>query len=463
MDYQTAVRTFETARTPSNGKPLQNNTRLFMNSDGSLAVVLHGTTVVQINKDDTFSLATGGWKTPTTLDRIRGFSPAKLFSDKGEWYVRTVPNPKDPRPERYERTIPKPFEAQDPGPEPVKSDEGCIAGSSTAEPYSEYEPVYDWEWRTPPPPQIYISNRYYPDGSGPRRMAHISGIERIFYGESSNRWGERDEWWGLMIGRVGHYEVRDRAEIDGKWVEYKQCPHCKAFDAIHQHWSNMMNGCGWGRTRFLGYKIQQEILAQFGTMDAWKDAYQTEGRARRAYLKADREWDDRNRVVFFDGITVNSDGYVPRLRASGPSPAKLRRHEVKVEKIKKKIDKYLDGYIAALTEGMPMPSSGDCWYCCMRTNVDSSGKRVEPGSGITWGDIGDTTHLLDHMRERYYVPSLAVNALRERGYKDVGIYMFLEMKPEEGTMGGERGRYDSVKRDIRNYLRRRLLPEAPSS
>ena len=34
-------------------------------------------------------------------------------------------------------------------------------------------------------------------------------------------------------------------------------------------------------------------------------------------------------------------------------------------------------------------------------------------------------HLFQHMKDRYYVPRLAVNALRERGYQDVGIYIWL--------------------------------------
>jgi hypothetical protein len=176
-------------------------------------------------------------------------------------------------------------------------------------------------------------------------------------------------------------------------------------------------------------------------------------------------WEERNRVAFYDGITVDSDGYAPRLREKGPSPAKLRRHETAVAKMKKRIDKYVDGFIEALRKGMPMPSGADCWHCALH---DSDGK--------TWGDMGNHSHLVSHMSERYYVPTLAVNALRERGYKDVGIYMLLDMDPvrpshgEEparmigtGKMGKPEGNYDGVKRDLVKYMRKRLVPTAPTA
>ena len=134
--------------------------------------------------------------------------------------------------------------------------------------------------------------------------------------------------------------------------------------------------------------------------------------------------------------------------------------------MKKRIDKYVNGFIVELKKGtMPMPSGGDCWYCSLRTD-----------GGVPMGDSMQTLHsdgsltrevniyhLLSHMSERYYVPSLAVNALRERGYKDVGIYMWLDMDQDAGTMGKPGGRYDGVKRDLVKYMSKRLIPAAPTS
>jgi len=114
-----------------------------------------------------------------------------------------------------------------------------------------------------------------------------------------------------------------------------------------------------------------------------------------------------------------------------------------------------------------LPSGGDCWFCVMRTNVDENDEHVpmQPDArGVTLGDAsGDPAdHLMQHIEDRYYVPSLAVNALREAGYKDVGVYLWLDMDPENGTMGKPDGRYDSVKRDIKKYMVKRMVPKAPT-
>ena len=224
-----------------------------------------------------------------------------------------------------------------------------------------------------------------------------------------------------------------------------------------------MHGPRWGGRRFdgphRGYKTYAAMMESFGSQEAWQEAYIIDFRARRDYLKADREWDQRNRVPFYDGIKVDSEGYAPRLREKGPSPAKLRRHEAAVAKMRKRIDKFVAGYIEALKKGMPMPSGGDCWYCLMRASNES-------GQSGNFGDMAGSDHLLEHFKDRYYVPSLAVNALRERGYKDVGIYMWLDMNQDTQTMGGrDQGAkaYDTVRRDLRKFLQKRLIPTAPTS
>ena len=70
------------------------------------------------------------------------------------------------------------------------------------------------------------------------------------------------------------------------------------------------------------------------------------------------------------------------------------------------------------------------------------------------GDITENhSHLFTHMEERYYVPSLAVNAMRENAkLTETGIYLWLDMNPGPeggGTMGGKptgSKPYDNVKR-----------------
>jgi hypothetical protein len=64
--------------------------------------------------------------------------------------------------------------------------------------------------------------------------------------------------------------------------------------------------------------------------------------------------------------------------------------------------RYCDEFVKALQDGkVEEPSGGDCWYCCMRTE-----------DGKTMGDISKSDHLKKHMLEKYYVPSLLMNAIQ---------------------------------------------------
>ena len=86
---------------------------------------------------------------------------------------------------------------------------------------------------------------------------------------------------------------------------------------------------------------------------------------------------------------------------------------------------------------LPAPSGGDCWCCSMKNE-----------KGICLGDLSDNNqHLLDHMKERYYVPSLLVNAIKEKGYNPSFINPW-------GGLGGSR---DTYSRSLRDFLKKRLL------
>lgn len=144
---------------------------------------------------------------------------------------------------------------------------------------------------------------------------------------------------------------------------------------------------------------------------------------------------------FFDGVQVDCYGKV-----LNPLPEKDQSEVDDFnKKTTKEIKKFVANYMDELVlNGLPMPSGGDCWGCL--------------------GMIGDDKdHLFQHMEEQYFVPSLAVNALRERGYQDAGIYYFLDMQPEENRMGGRSTQYgtrvsvDTVKRALTKYMRNRLI------
>jgi hypothetical protein len=460
------------ARNKSAGRKLANNTRLYEHTDGSFGITLHGTEVVTVNTDGTWTLRSGGWQTPTTLDRIRRYSPVnwKLFSERGEWFMRLAPNPNDPHPERVEREIPKPYDATDPGDEPVKSTEGCVAGQTVAtEHVGELVEIYRREMREHDVIQgDVVSKGFSDDGRYDRVNVKRTWTDHVYIGQKSEQHGWDEGWANLPDNRSGH--SRQFVNEDGEKVTYVQCVHCKEFDAEHETWRYRMYGDRWGRKfdQQTGYATYAAMMERFhNDKDLWQQAYIEDFRARREYLKAAREWDERNRIPFYDGVVIDSEGYTPRLREKGPSPAKLRRHEAAVAKLKKRIDKYVDGFIAELKKGtMPMPSEGDCWYCSMFNatppNTDAT-RLYKRGTTVEPGDTMGNEHLLSHMEERYYVPSLAVNALRERGYKDIGVAVWLDMDMDAKTMGKPRGHYDSVRRDIRRYLSKRLIPQAPTS
>jgi hypothetical protein len=73
----------------------------------------------------------------------------------------------------------------------------------------------------------------------------------------------------------------------------------------------------------------------------------------------------------------------------------------KTKALKRKINAYAKGFITALYAGeVEKPGAGDCLYCQMHTD-----------DGQSLGDATkDKEHLLSHIEEKYYVPSLLYNA-----------------------------------------------------
>ena len=199
--------------------------------------------------------------------------------------------------------------------------------------------------------------------------------------------------------------------------------------------------------------IQQESIVRVADNSGAKRALVTRvlGGTRRRYA-------GRCRTV---GVTRSRRGI--RIAANGtilnpPDPKlELRKAEAEV-KMRKRIDTFLDGYMKELAEGMPVPSGGDCWGCSM---FERAGHH-------------DNDHLLSHLTERYYVPTMLWNAMKERGYRDVNVVMgmFLDVTAfNEGTQRVRR-EWNSTEPDKRQlsefrrvlgkYLRKRLIPTVAS-
>lgn len=86
MNYNEAKALFSTARNKSNGKPLENNTRLVETTNG-YGIKLHNTIVVDIKSNGNYVLNTGGWYTKTTKERINSYFPFNLYTRKRIWYI----------------------------------------------------------------------------------------------------------------------------------------------------------------------------------------------------------------------------------------------------------------------------------------------------------------------------------------------------------------------------------------
>jgi len=95
MRYEEAIALMKTAKNPSKGKPIANNTRLHSCLDGSFEIKLHGHPIITIHPNH-ISLDSCGHKTMTTKARLNTFSPVGIYviQRNYEWYV-TVPTFED--------------------------------------------------------------------------------------------------------------------------------------------------------------------------------------------------------------------------------------------------------------------------------------------------------------------------------------------------------------------------------
>lgn len=147
--------------------------------------------------------------------------------------------------------------------------------------------------------------------------------------------------------------------------------------------------------------------------------------------------------VFADGIRFYLDGTV---KGEGEDP------KVYV-KLNKDINKYVKGFMTALiNKKIGLPTKGDCWDCSLKDK-----------NGRTMGDMkkftpGEDNHIISHFKEKYYVPSLLINAMEEFGSSQiakscVGYWM--------GAHNQDVGSFvdfvkEEVAKNLKRYLKRRL-------
>lgn len=136
-------------------------------------------------------------------------------------------------------------------------------------------------------------------------------------------------------------------------------------------------------------------------------------------------------VPYFDGMIL------PDAFEHPPSDVAEKEKELRC-----KVRKYCTGFSAWVRAGNLPPlrelPGGDCWYCAFR----------EVKTRAPLGECAkDTEHILSHIEEEYYVPSLLLRAMEVRR-PPLGVSLFWN-----GMREGERDFFLSDgMRDLRRYL-----------
>ena len=143
--------------------------------------------------------------------------------------------------------------------------------------------------------------------------------------------------------------------------------------------------------------------------------------------------------LYKDGVTVWPDG---RIKGQGTESDKTKQ-----AKLRKRILAYSRTFAAKVVAGdVPLPGAGDCWYCGMHT--------VEDGKPL--GDsFHNVDHLMAHMTESYFVPSLVFNAFESRG-QSIAMKSSLYAKCSGDSKGDWRLSYfqAATAKAIRGYMYR---------
>jgi hypothetical protein len=72
---------------PRSERGMKSVNRIVRRDEKTIALHMHATDVVTWKDDGTTVLDSGGWKTPTTKERIQDFAAVRIVQARGEWYI----------------------------------------------------------------------------------------------------------------------------------------------------------------------------------------------------------------------------------------------------------------------------------------------------------------------------------------------------------------------------------------
>lgn len=107
---------------------------------------------------------------------------------------------------------------------------------------------------------------------------------------------------------------------------------------------------------------------------------------------------DNNKKIygFAEGMKINLNTG----KVEGAQSVKEMKATVK---LRKDVNKYCKAFIEELFKGnVKAPSNGDCWDCLL-----------ESENGKTLGQLSGSDHIKQHIKEKYYVPSLLARAVED--------------------------------------------------
>ena len=141
---------------------------------------------------------------------------------------------------------------------------------------------------------------------------------------------------------------------------------------------------------------------------------------------------NKDTFVFEDGIMI--DLQTTMVTGAGKLSG-VKKHQ----KLIRQINKYANDFVIEFVAGnIPAFSAGDCFYCQME--------------GMSGED-----HLISHMEEKYYVPSLLLNAIDEFPISPMASWVIGEKWNDDQETGFAYGVFqDQAKKSIAKYMKRQL-------
>lgn len=220
------------------------------------------------------------------------FAPLSGYQFKSG--IPCLPKASDPALERPYIEVPRYFFAADPGPEPVKTNEGCIAGQ--VEEYSYQTDAHIFDPSDARPSDFLYIHRIGANYSSLKARRAANGVI-VWVDETFNHWHRAD------LHREhpnAHVEV---------------CKHCSSFADHHRTWSARYHGGYAAGERVKGFKLYTRMMETYGSEAGWREAYREEWRRVRNGRKYIEGWIERN-FIPLSAVSTDADG-IPILDSDG--------------------------------------------------------------------------------------------------------------------------------------------------